>query len=467
MPPSIPPTDRIIPPVPKKSRLPLWFFLLGLTIGIAVTAAFPFSQTQVKKLAEIFKPPVRPYAAYAEALEKSKVAQSGIGKAWIEAGINALNDSNQIIPPYLETGYISPTENKVISYRILPRQGQLLSIRMDLISVADSPQVFIELFEFSHDQPAPQLVAFADSNSYILEYEVEEDEMYLLRIQPELLARFSYQLKIVLGASLAFPVEGKDSKAVRSFWGDSRDGGRRTHKGIDIFAKKGTPVLAATDGRIRSVREGGLGGKVVWQRDPLERYTLYYAHLDTQWVKTGQIVKAGDTLGLVGNTGNARSTPSHLHFGIYKRRRGAVDPFPFVHQTDKEPPPIAAADTGMLQWYRTRENTLLRTAPSAETGLSIEITAGTPVQCLSANGNWYYVRLPEGQRGFVNSKALGPNITPFLRTEADRKLFVLDFATEGVIKDSIMQGTEFEILAQSAAFQYIRTPGGETGFLRR
>ena len=71
-------------------------------------------------------------------------------------------------------------------------------------------------------------------------------------------------------------------------------------------------------------------------------YTLYYAHLDEQLATDGQSVRAGDTIGLIGNTGNARSTPPHLHFGIYTFGE-AIDPLPFVNPNIKEPPAITAS----------------------------------------------------------------------------------------------------------------------------
>ena len=87
--------------------------------------------------------------------------------------------------------------------------------------------------------------------------------------------------------------------------------------------------MAAADGRITRVREGGLGGKTVWLRLDGAPVSLYYAHLDEQLTAPDARVRTGDTIGTVGNTGNARTTPPHLHFGIYGRG-GAVDPFPFL-----------------------------------------------------------------------------------------------------------------------------------------
>jgi murein DD-endopeptidase MepM/ murein hydrolase activator NlpD len=131
-----------------------------------------------------------------------------------------------------------------------------------------------------------------------------------------------------LSKSLTFPVSGNRSN-IGSFWGDERDGGKRKHQGIDIFAKKGTPVVAVCDGIVTRTGTNRLGGKVVWLQAYTHPWSAYYAHLDEQKVKPGQLVKKGQVLGTVGNTGNAKTTPPHLHFGIYKWV-GVTDPMPYV-----------------------------------------------------------------------------------------------------------------------------------------
>ena len=136
-----------------------------------------------------------------------------------------------------------------------------------------------------------------------------------------------------LSKSLAFPVAGKRSN-IGSFWGASRDGGRRSHEGIDIFAKKGTPVVAITNGTIVSRGKTPKGGKVLWLKSTAHSWTAYYAHLDKQQVKEGQYVRKGQVIGTIGNTGNARHTPSHLHFGIYTGK-GPVNPLPYVKYSPK------------------------------------------------------------------------------------------------------------------------------------
>jgi murein DD-endopeptidase MepM/ murein hydrolase activator NlpD len=76
------------------------------------------------------------------------------------------------------------------------------------------------------------------------------------------------------------------------------------------------------------------GGNIVWLQPLFGNMRLYYAHLDQQFVERGQFVLAGERIGSVGNTGNARTTPPHLHFGVYVRQRGvrggARDPVIFL-----------------------------------------------------------------------------------------------------------------------------------------
>lgn len=130
-------------------------------------------------------------------------------------------------------------------------------------------------------------------------------------------------------SALPVPVEGVAAARIADTFGAPR-GRDRVHHGVDIFAKRGTAVLSSTDGVVASVREGGLGGRQVWIYGPGgERH--YYAHLD-DWapgLERGQVVAAGDVLGIVGDTGNAAGTPPHLHYGIYGAA-GPYDPLPLL-----------------------------------------------------------------------------------------------------------------------------------------
>ena len=126
---------------------------------------------------------------------------------------------------------------------------------------------------------------------------------------------------------LPVPVQGVAPRQLQDTWGAARSGGRR-HEGIDIFAARGTPVLSSTRGVVMRIADSGLGGRQVWVLGPGgERH--YYAHLD-DWapgLAEYDIVRAGTPLGIVGDTGNAKGTPPHLHYGIYGAS-GAGNPYP-------------------------------------------------------------------------------------------------------------------------------------------
>lgn len=128
---------------------------------------------------------------------------------------------------------------------------------------------------------------------------------------------------------LAMPVQDVEARSVADTFGAPR-GRDRQHHGVDIFAPRGTPVRSSTRGLVTSVRESGLGGRQVWVLGPAhERH--YYAHLE-DWapgLAQGRIVQAGDVLGSVGDSGNARGTPPHLHYGIYGAA-GPYDPLPLL-----------------------------------------------------------------------------------------------------------------------------------------
>jgi len=139
--------------------------------------------------------------------------------------------------------------------------------------------------------------------------------------------------------ALPVPVQGVRPRALRDTWGGARSEGRR-HEGIDIFARRGTPVVSSTEGIVTRVGTNRLGGLVVWVLGPGgQRH--YYAHLDAYAdVEPGMRIEAGRVLGYVGDTGNAKGTPPHLHYGVYDTG-GAINPYPLL----KADPALATART--------------------------------------------------------------------------------------------------------------------------
>jgi murein DD-endopeptidase MepM/ murein hydrolase activator NlpD len=126
-----------------------------------------------------------------------------------------------------------------------------------------------------------------------------------------------------------FPVLGK----VHYGGFANRFGGGRGHQGHDVFARCGTPLVAADAGRVIEADYHGAAGNFVIVRTDAGRSHVYmHLHAPAR-VKAGELVGAGETLGSVGQSGNAWDC--HLHFEIWTapgwyRGGHPIDPLPFL-----------------------------------------------------------------------------------------------------------------------------------------
>jgi hypothetical protein len=139
---------------------------------------------------------------------------------------------------------------------------------------------------------------------------------------------------------LVFPVGGPHS--FTDTFGAPRDG-QRLHQGIDIFADKLTPVVAAADGTVRRIGVGERAGRYI-VIEHQDGWLSYYLHLNNDspgtddglvddavpGITIGAAVAAGDLLDYVGDSGNAESTPSHLHFELHRPSGDIVNPYPHL-----------------------------------------------------------------------------------------------------------------------------------------
>ena len=129
---------------------------------------------------------------------------------------------------------------------------------------------------------------------------------------------------------LPVPVYGVSLTQIADTWGAARSEDR-THEGVDIFAERGTPVFSSTQGYVTRVGFGERGGNFVFVSGP-GNVRYYYAHLDriADGMRVGTPVTTDTVLGFVGTTGNAETTPPHLHMGMYQRPGGAMNPYPLL-----------------------------------------------------------------------------------------------------------------------------------------
>jgi peptidoglycan LD-endopeptidase LytH len=86
------------------------------------------------------------------------------------------------------------------------------------------------------------------------------------------------------------------------------------------MAPRHTPVRAVEGGRIQKLFTSKAGGLTIYQFDPTDTFTYYYAHLDryADGLREGQTVRRGDVIGYVGSSGNASPNAPHLHFAIFR-----------------------------------------------------------------------------------------------------------------------------------------------------
>jgi murein DD-endopeptidase MepM/ murein hydrolase activator NlpD len=137
---------------------------------------------------------------------------------------------------------------------------------------------------------------------------------------------------------LRIPVEGIRRENLRDTFTDTRALGR-SHNAIDIMAPRGTEVRAADDGTIEKLFTSIAGGLTIYQFDPTQTFSYYYAHLDRYASGLGehQAVRRGQLLGYVGSTGNASASAPHLHFEIARLgpdrlwwKGDAINPYPLL-----------------------------------------------------------------------------------------------------------------------------------------
>lgn len=169
----------------------------------------------------------------------------------------------------------------------------------------------------------------AEASSTLLSAEAVAREVYAMR-------RDSLDDLAALPRDWLFPVAGEDHRFTDTFLAPRMEGtaDAHRHQGADIFAPMGTAVVAVERGVVGRVGQVSLGGLRVWLLGETGA-SYYYAHLSgfADGIAPGTFVEAGTVLGYVGNTGNARFTPPHLHFQVHPDGGVAVNPTPLLRQT--------------------------------------------------------------------------------------------------------------------------------------
>lgn len=356
---------------------------------------------EVQKISDAIVRP-SPREVYARGFGENDV----IHKQWRDHFRSALHGGVHVSFPYREIASFPTAEFPVYSYVMNLKQGQKATV--SIRSRSSSSGIFVDFFEFRgadilENDP---LLAMKRTGDFTTELEVERSGRYKIIVQPEHGYSSQLQIEIFSRPTIGFPVAGNTGKAIQSYWGDPRSGGKRRHEGVDIFAPRSTPALAVADGRIAFTGDRGLGGKQVWLRDGTFGKSFYYAHLDSISVSGLQRVRKGDTIGFIGNTGNARTTPPHLHFGIYTGV-GAIDPLPFIQNIDVVEGDITVPTSkGVIATITAN----IRSGPSADSERLNSLKVRDTVRILGSSDNWYHVMFGNGRQGFIYSSLVDPII---------------------------------------------------------
>ena len=401
-----------------------------------------------------------PHEAYADGLRGAKLGETALGREWTRASERAVAQPLSVTLPLNESGYFPADTPSAVGYRFELQRGRQLSVDLSFDGL-DLPRLFVDLFELRDGEPPQRVASLTEGTT--LTFAVPRDGGYVLRIQPELLrsGRFSVVQRTL--ASLPFPVSGLTAAAVQSEFGAARDAGRRQHEGIDIFAARATPAVAVVDGVART-GTNALGGNVVWLRGPAFGGSFYYAHLERFAFEGTANVKAGDVLGYVGNTGNARTTAPHLHFGIYDR--GAIDPFPFIRADDPSPA-ISAGAAQINEWVRvTVTRTALRSGLTAAAPITAQLNRGSLARVNGATGTQLRVELPDRVVGYVDRSAV---------TIAQQPLRRQRLAAGSILRDhplpnapaviTFEQTTPADVLGEFNGFTYVRIGASQHGWV--
>jgi murein DD-endopeptidase MepM/ murein hydrolase activator NlpD len=420
---------------------------------------------QVDVVREYFRDPT-PHEQYLLNLAHAGLTETALGEDWIQASREAITEPLVMDAPYLEEGFFPPQEASALGYRFALRRGQRLIIKVDLEG-SETARLFVDLFRCAPDSTRAPVPVRSGEAGIEMVFEPRRNADYLLRVQPELLRGGQFTVTIEKEPALEFPVAGRTSRSIGSFFGDPREGGRREHHGVDIFAPRGTPVVASAEAYVSRVDTTPVGGRVIWLRDSERRASIYYAHLHELLVREGATVSPGDTIGLVGNTGNARTTPPHLHFGFYLRGEGPFDPWDFLVElpSDLEPVEVELAELG--NWVRiTGQDIHLRDRPTRRGQILADLPQHTTVRVLGGIGTWYRVELPDGGAGFVAGR-LTEQLAEPLRLErlAQEQPLQAQPLPDAPVMGEIPTGADVAVFGTFGDYLFVQSPNGKSGWM--
>lgn len=396
-----------------------------------------------------------PHDSYYSALLRENLKATA--ERWRMEAEESLVAPLQISLPYSERRLLEADYLQPITFTFDRKMDELIQVNI-FPSINTRAEVFVDVFYVKDAAIEPMRIVSMAAKEQQLKIAADRTGQYLVRIQPSHAALGLMDIAITSPLRYGFPVDTERENAVQSLFGGDRDGGARRHEGIDIFAPRGTPVIAAEAGHITRVGDTPRGGKNVWVRG--DQRSFYYAHLDSIAVSAGDRVTRGAVLGTVGNTGNAITTNPHLHFGIYKFAQGAVDPLPMVGRKKSvntyAPPRVDPAP----RWLSINtEKANLRSSPSLKTTAVASLMRAELLQVDSVAGDWLRVTTGNSTKGFIARRLTETPSESMLTLTENYVAFSFPDDTAPVV-GNFSAGDKLPTLGRFGSFAWVKMPGG-------
>ena len=396
-----------------------------------------------------------PHDSYYSALLRENLKATA--EQWKMEAEQSLAAPLRISLPYSERRLLEADYLQPITFAFDRKMDELIQITI-FPSINTRADVFVDVFYVKDAATKPTRIGSMAAREQQIKIAAEHTGQYLVRIQPSHAAQGLMDIAITSPLRYGFPVDTERENAVQSLFGVDRDGGARRHEGIDIFAPRGTPVIAAEAGQVTRVGNTPRGGKNVWVRG--DQRSFYYAHLDSIAVSAGDRVMRGEALGTVGNTGNAVTTNPHLHFGIYKFAQGAVDPLPLVGRkksvTTYTPPRVELA----LRWLSIKtDKANLRSGRSLKTVAVASVMRGELLQVDAIAGEWLRVKTGNGTTGFIDRSLTETPSDSILTFTENYVAFYLPDESSPVI-GNFSAGDKLPTMGRFGEFALVKLPGG-------
>jgi peptidoglycan LD-endopeptidase LytH len=351
--PPIPPTSVYVPPLPPElsddPRLP-YLVDPGPQDGIDVPAAqLPFDPGSVRVLPERVEAARRALdAAHADlrSLQDHRAELAAVVDA-LSGRVDQLDGDVRDAVREAAQARRELSDHAVTAYMVGPVEHQLALLRTTDFVDMGVARSYVEVVGANRERLVRRYEekrrGLARSHAG-LAVELGENESLLSTVEDEVVKGFL----VVVAASqeveayeagahayingFVFPVAG-EVEFIDS-WGFPRMMGTPSahwHQGTDVFAPAGTPLVASENGVLARVGTASLGGNKLWVVGD-SGHEYYYAHLSSfaEVVADGRRVRAGEVIGYVGDTGNAKGTSPHLHFEIHPDGLGPANPFPLL-----------------------------------------------------------------------------------------------------------------------------------------